>query len=145
MSGPEDHLTVAEAAQLTGRSPATIRSWHHRGLLPLAGTTASRQGSPSNTYRRADVLQAWKATGQRNARRAPRRTTTGDTWNPNQRLLTLREAADTAGVDVRTIRDWIDNGHLEVFNGPGLTFLEAAVLDAERAARHADPRSRHRG
>lgn len=145
MSGPEDHLTVAEAAQLTGRSPATIRSWHHRGLLPLAGTTASRQGSPSNTYRRADVLQAWKATGQRNARRAPRRETTGDAWDPTARLLTAKEAIDTVGITWPTLARWIDSGKLTPVPHDQLMFLEVDVLDADREARRADPRSRPKG
>ena len=62
-------LTGPEAALLCEVSPATIRSWKHRGLLVAAGLDP--RGRP--LYTQLAVAQAEAATRDR-ARRAPART-----------------------------------------------------------------------
>jgi hypothetical protein len=56
--------------------------------------------------------------------------------NPDDELseiIPLRTAAATAGVTPRTVRRWIDNGHLELVpNMPGRWTTRRAVLECER-------------
>jgi hypothetical protein len=59
-------ITVHDAAQLAGVSPAAIRTWVHRGQLPIIEVSASGR----NLYRLVDVAKAERAT-RKGGRRLP--------------------------------------------------------------------------
>lgn len=61
----EQLVTVADAAEYAGVAAATVRSWAHRGRLPLAGR--DRRGRA--LYRLADVAVVEKATRRARAGR----------------------------------------------------------------------------
>lgn len=64
MTGLGTLITTTEAAILTGRQPATIRSWTRRGHLKPAHARHGRI-----LYRAGDVLTAERETRRRNPRR----------------------------------------------------------------------------
>ncbi|UGT45166.1 helix-turn-helix domain-containing protein [Nocardia yamanashiensis] len=54
---------------------------------------------------------------------------TGDMRAPTGQLMSLREAAALAHVDIKTIRRWIDGGHLAAYRmGPRLLRVERSEL-----------------
>nr|WP_246598485.1 helix-turn-helix domain-containing protein [Nocardia tengchongensis] len=54
---------------------------------------------------------------------------TGDMRAPTGQLISLREAAALAKVDIKTIRRWIDGGHLTAYRmGPRLLRVERSEL-----------------
>lgn len=57
MTPDDDLLTLAEAADLTGRNPNTVQGWAARGDPPAAGRKRGRGGMWSAAFRRADVLR----------------------------------------------------------------------------------------
>jgi transposase len=146
----EDELvTTAQAAALVDRSAATIRSWIHREALTVAGQVPTPGGgAPTNVFRRQDVLAAAAASNAHGARKPPSRQVAGSRWDPTGRLLTQQEAAASVGVDVRTVRGWVQRGYLVPHTVAGSRrplYLESQVLDAERCARRADRRYRAKG
>lgn len=54
----DELMTGPEVAELCGVRPATVRSWHHRGLLEPAGL--DERGRP--LFRQLDAARAEKAT-----------------------------------------------------------------------------------
>ncbi len=68
---PEDDaddplLTTNDAALLARRSPITIRSWAHDGILVAAGTVPGRYpGKPRPLYRRSAVWEAERQARER--------------------------------------------------------------------------------
>lgn len=58
-------------------------------------------------------------------------------WDPNRRLLTIAEAADSVERPESTLRRWISEGRLAPAASMGKTslFLESDVLKAEADAR----------
>lgn len=66
MTWGETLITAAQAGELAGRQPATIRSWVLRGWLAPAGNHGR-----TRLYRTRDVLQAERDTRARDSRDMP--------------------------------------------------------------------------
>lgn len=65
------------------------------------------------------------------------------TWQPDRRLLTVDEAADTVDRPASTIRRWVFEGRLKATarQGHRWLYLEADVLAVDAATRKRTTRS----
>jgi len=120
--GPEDLMTVREAAQAVGLQAGAVRSWIARGMLTVQ---ASRQGS------RRVSLAAVQALCVATELQAP------------EEARLVAEVAELAGVPTPRISVWLRQGLLPNWQSPhGLLVRPADVLAlVERSGRALPPKS----
>jgi lambda repressor-like predicted transcriptional regulator len=144
-SGPR-WVPLAEAAERAGVNPSTLRNWARRGKVE--SRIAAGSGGPKKLVRLDDVVAKASALADRNGvdkeesgakdpkpvagkRRKDQPKDKTEKALDSEGWVTLKTAAETAGISVSTLRNWYRKDLIESKTEQGPNGLQRLVRESE--------------